>query len=443
MLGDFSALTKYLQGFLSKCKKVRVLSDNSRRHTTLRVLLASIFALSIALSVTSPLQLWDRRLYLNIDNSLGNVLSVLLWLIAVALAAALFARKRDRIGWLSVAILTLAIAIVEIRDFKDEISAWLVSDAGSETWILIFAPVVLPLLIVASRTLWSGTRSATQRALLIATGLFAAITLVLDNIILPLGVAEEGSEIMSSVMLIAVLLSILGWVPLAPTFFTWRFMAIITLLTVLPAGILDAREYRIRVAGGIEDKPEIHHGPLSLVSQTLTVDRDHLSRIDVWAESTGESAELILRLGSPGRPPIRESRTVTSHPRWSNRTVTFDFAPIPDSEGQTYEISVGALQPEPYVFVGLSTDDPIPESVVLVNHGADSSSSDLALRVYTPGRGLRWLATMLQDRARTDVLISVEFFVVWLWVVVAILWLTASSFNVSKREQESEWIARN
>lgn len=415
--------------------------DHSRRSTQLRILLSATFVLCITLSVTSPLQLWDRRLYLNIDDSLGNGLSVLLWLIATALSGALMRRSKARVGWLSCAFLSLALAAAEIRDFKDEISAFFVSDAGSETWLLIFAPVAFPILILASRTLWSEARTKSQRVLLVFAGLFAAITLVLDIVILPIGVAEEGSELMTSVVLIVVLLSILGWVPLSPTFITWRFVWIVALLTVLTAGILDSREYRIRVAGGIEDKPEVFHGPLSLVSQTLTVDRDHLSRIDVWAESTGDSAELFLRLGPPGHPPLRESRTVTSHPRWANDTVTFEFAPIHDSKGQTYEISVGALLPEPHVFVGLSTDDPISESIVLLNKDADPWSTDLAMRMYTPGRGLRWTATMLQDRARTDVLISVEYLVVWLWVVVAILWLTASSVNASKPEQESEQIA--
>lgn len=434
-------LIRAAQGFLSRFKKARVISGNSQRHTTLRVLLGSTLALSIALSVTSPLQLWDRRLYLNVDNSLGNGIAVVLWLLAAILAATLFARSRARIGWLSVGILALAVASAEIWDFKDEISASVISEASSKTWILLVAPVALPLLILASRTLWLEARSPTQRALVIATGFFAAVPLVLDSIRLPIGVAEEGSEMLASVMLIAVLLSILGWVPLSPTLIMWRYVAIVTVLTVLAAGILDAREYRIRVGGGVEDKPEIHHGPLSLVSQTLKIDRDFLSRIDIWAESTGGRAELFLRVGPPGRAPIRESSAATNHPRWSNGIVTFEFAPIPDSEGQTYEISIGALQPQPYVFVGLSTDDPISESVVLVNGNAHFWSSDLALRVHTPGRGLKWLVTMIQDRSRTDVLISVEFFVVWLWVVMAILWLTASSFNVSNPEKGNTSVA--
>ena len=398
----------------------------------LRQILSAFFLLSVAVSVTSPLRLWERRLELGVERSFANGFSVGIWLIAAALAGTLALRAHARIGWLSLGFLTLSIAIGEVSDFKDMISKLFVSDVVPSTWMLIVAPIALPLLILASRTLWTAASRPTQRALLVAAGFFAIVPLVLDSLQVPIGVAEEGSELMAGVVLIALLMSILEWVPLSRTFITWRFVAIVTTITVLSAGILDAREYQVRVAGGIEDQPEIDHGPLSTVSQTVHVDRAHLSRIDVWAESTGKSAELFLRLGPPGGPPIRESRAITSHPRWSNQTVTFDFAPIPDSQGQTYEISIGALQSTPFVFVGLSTDNPIPESRVLVNGIADSWSNDLALRAYTPGRGLAWLGAMIQDRAHTDVLISLEIFVVWLWIVILILWLTASGVGTKR-----------
>lgn len=409
----------------------------SKYSGQLRLLLATIFLLGIALSLAADSGLWERRLDLESDRSIANIFSACLWLFVAALAGLRARRSTLRFGWLSVATLATFVAVGEFYDIKDVIPLFSFSDEHQSEWILVTAPVAIPLLIFASRTLLTEAQTSTQRALLLVSGVLAVVPLILDNVEPPYRIAEEGSELMTSVVLIAVLLSILGWVPLSPAFLTWRFVAIVTLLTVLPAGFLDAREYRIRVAGGIGDTPEIYHGPLSLVSQTLTVDRNHLSRIDVWAESTGDSAELFLRLGSPGHPPIRESRTVTNHPRWSNQTVTFDFAPMPDSAGQTYEISVGALQVEPYVFVGLSTDDPISESVVLVNEDTDPLSNDLALRISTSGRGLRWFVSMLQDRARTDVLTSIELFVVWLWGVATILWLTASSFSVSGTKQES------
>ena len=400
---------------------------HSHRSRLLRVLLAACLLLGIAISIASPLKIWDRRLYLAIDDSPGNMFSVLLWFIAAFLAATLAARNRARLGWISVGIIALAVAIAEARDFKDEISAFLVPEAEATTWMLIFAPLVLPFLFLAARTLWSEARSLTQRTLLISAGFLVAISLVLDVSMPPIGVAEEGSELMASLMLIAVLLSVLSWVPLVPNFISWRLVALAAILVALPIGVFDSQEHIIRVAGGVEDKPEIHHGPMSLVSQTLRIERDHLSRIDVWAESTGGAAELFLRLGPPGHPPIRESRAVTRHPRWSNQAVTFDFAPIPASREKTYEVVIGSLHANPHVFVGLSTDDPIPESVVQINRSSDPWENDLALRLHTPGRGLRWVMTVVQDRGRADVLRIIEVLAVWLWIMVALLWLYSST----------------
>ena len=231
---------------------------------------------------------------------------------------------------------------------------------------------------------------------------------------------------MVAAVLIALLASVLGWVPLAPAFLTWRFVAIVAIPTVLAAGILGAREYEIRVAGAGGDRSEVDHGPLTSVSQTLPVDRAHLSRIDVWAGSTGSDADLFLRVALPGQPPIRESRVTTHYPRWSDQLVTFTFAPIPDSQGQTYVITIGALQSWPYVFLGLSTDDPIPESVVQINGIPDPYENDLSLRAYTSGRGLVAFVAMIQDRPYNEVWISIEVLILWLLIVVAILWLTAS-----------------
>ena len=389
-------------------RKAHVLASRSRHSVWLRFTLAAILVLSVAVAVASPLQPWQRRLELGVDGSFANASSVLLWLLATFLASRLAKHGRDRLGWLSVSALTLAIAVGEVRDVKDMLSKFFFSAAHPSAWMLAVAPIALPLLIIASRTLWLAGRRPTERALLIATGFFAAAPLILDSITVPIGIAEEGSEHMAAAVLVAVLMSILGWVTLSPSFVTWRFVVIVVVLTVSVAGILDARQYEIRVAGMYRDRPEFHHGPLTSVSQTLRVDRAHLSRIDIYAESAGGNAHLFLRLSPPGLPPIRESRATTNHPRWSNQTVTFAFAPIPDSKDQTYEITIGALNPTPFVFVGLSTNNPIPESSVLINEVSDPGSNDLALRAYTPGRGLVWLIAMLQDRDRTDVLIGIE-----------------------------------
>ncbi len=419
---------------LTSGQEKQALASRSLRSALLRLLIATIFALSIAVSLATSFRLWERRLDLSIDASLGNAFAVLLWLVVTILSGTLAVRGHARLGWLSVAILAASVAIGEARDIKDAIRPFFLASYPI-AWMIVSAPIAIPLLILALRTLWSAARTPACRVLLLASGVFATAPLVLEYIPLPIGIAEEGSELMAAAVLVAVLMSILGWVPLSSTFVTWRFVAIAAALTVLAAGILDAREYEIRVAGTHGDRPEIDHGPLTVVSQTLPVDRAHLSRIDVWAESTGGDADLFLRLALPGQPPIRESRATTRHPRWSDQTVTFSFAPISESQGQTYEITIGSLQSSPYVFLGLSTDDPIPESEVQINGSSDSWGNDLALRAYTPGRGLVAFVALIQDRPYSDILFAVEILAMWLYGFVVIVWLTASRVHSTSRQR--------
>ena len=391
----------------------------------MRLLLAAIFLLSFALSVATDSRLWEGRLDLESDRSLANAFSVCLWLIVAALAGLLAKRGNSRIGWLSVAILATVVAIGEYSDFKDRLPPLSFSEEHQSEWIVASAPVAIPLLILASRTLLSEARSSTQRALLVVSGVFAIAPLVLDSVEPPIHIAEEGSELMAAVVLIALLMSVLGWIPLSPTWMTWRFMAIVVVSMAVGGGILAAQEYWIPSAANQGDRPELDHGPLSSVSQKILVDRSHLSRVDVWAGSTNDDAELFLRLKLPGQPPIRESRATTSNPRWSERTVTFTFAPIPDSRGQTYIVTIGALQSSPYVFLGMSSDDPIPESVVQINGIPDAWSNDLALHAYARGRSLAKVTAMIQDRLHSDVLVAIEGLLVCLWAVAVTLWLTA------------------
>ena len=406
-----------------------MLGSRSGGITWVRLLVATAFAISLGLSLATSLRLWQEHLYLDSDASLGNAFSVGLWLVAAILAGTLARRGCNRLGWSSFVVLAVGVAIGDATEIKDMVGPVLLSTDDQRAWILLVAPVALPLLLLASRTLLFAARNQSQRALLLALGPFVTATLLLDNVAPPIGVAEEGSELMVAAVLIGLLVSVLGWVPLSPTIITWRFMVLVVAFTTIGGGILLVRDYWIPEASTYEHRPEIDHGPLSIVSQSIVVDRAYLSRIDMWAESVAGDAELFLRLAPPGQQPIRESRTTTSHPRWSDRTVTFHFEPIPDSQDHTYEISIGALQPSPYVFIGLSTDDSIPDSIVKINGISDSWANDLALRAYTSGRGPGRLAAMIQDRSYTDGLIVIELLISWLWVVVTILWLTASRYH--------------
>ncbi len=158
---------------------------------------------------------WIDYIDPDIDGSLGNTYSSALWL-GVAVMAAVLCRHADyRPGWSSIILLATALAIGEIHDFKDELEAAVTEKLLPVNWTVILAPVALPFLILATRALWTATRTSTLRALLIASSVLVLIALVLDSA-KPHGVwkniAEELSELMAAAILIAILASVLGWV---------------------------------------------------------------------------------------------------------------------------------------------------------------------------------------------------------------------------------------
>ena len=242
---------------------------------------------------------------------------------------------------------------------------------------------------------------------------------------------------LAAAVLITLLVSMLGWVQISPTFLSARFILLVVSLTALGSGVLAIREYWVPEARTYEQRPEIDHGPLSSVSQKIVIDRAYLSRIDVWAESSAGEADLFLRLAQPGLPPLRESHTKTSHPRWSDGKISFHFTPIPDSMNRVYTVTIGSLQPSPYIFIGLSTDDAIPESDLLINGSPDPWGNDLALRAFTSGRGMSRFGAIIQDRSTTDRLILAEIALSWLFIVVALLWLEVSIFSLPSLRKRS------
>ena len=202
---------------------------------------------------------------------------------------------------------------------------------------------------------------------------------------------------------------------------------------VVTAALLAAGAFVLRAEFNREDSrrppdiPWTYAGPVSLVEQRIRATHDNWHRITVWAYVDGSgdpetaSADIFARLtpadgSSPG--PVRESRAEVRGARFSNATVDFDFAPIADSGGKLYTLAVGVLSaPDPYVFLGLTRDDAIPEGEVLIAGAATGYGNDLALRTYWTARGLdlvdqvlaHWL--QLADGAATSFL--------WLFPVAA------------------------
>ena len=148
--------------------------------------------------------------------------------------------------------------------------------------------------------------------------------------------------------------------------------------------------------------PWSYTGPVSLVEQRrFRATHDNLQRIDVWAEiDGGASAEIFARLTPEGSDrPVRESRADVRGARFSNATVTFEFAPIPNSGGTLYTLAIGVLSgPTPYVFLGLTGDDVIPEGAAVVSGAPTPYADDVPMRTTWSGRFIeRLLEGLLQQ----------------------------------------------
>ncbi|MCY3749102.1 MAG: hypothetical protein OXG64_07390 [Chloroflexi bacterium] len=394
-----------------------------------RTVVICMFTASLALAFEPVV---DRRLpWLNLDAelTLANFVCGALWC-AVAVLAGRLARRRRRLGWLSVAILAGTVAILEVYDVKEGLGPW-----GASSWMLISAPATVPMLVLASRTLVVEASSVTHRTLLGLAGIFAVAGLWLDAFDQPIAIGEEGSELLAAAVLIALFLSLLDEVPLAPTVVVRPLVVATVLVTIGGVGFLAMREYWTPISSATVRRCDVDHGPLAVVAQGVTINRPNLGRIDVCVESSGGPADLWLSVGQPGQPPIRESRTTTSHVRWSSGTVTFTFDAIPDSQGQTYEIAIGALHRTPYLFLGLASGDPLAGGVAHINGRPDPWANDLALRAYAKHRLLDRLRALLTDRSAIDRLIIVELLVAWLWVVAMLVWLAAWPVDSERRHR--------
>ena len=107
-------------------------------------------------------------------------------------------------------------------------------------------------------------------------------------------------------------------------------------------------EYQQEDERWVRDPARLYAGPVSLIEQQFRVNRDHLTRVEVWAFVDGDvdsTAEIFARLTPVGSAdgPIRESRAEVQHEQWSHKTVDFHFEPILDSGGTLYTLAVGVL----------------------------------------------------------------------------------------------------
>ena len=120
--------------------------------------------------------------------------------------------------------------------------------------------------------------------------------------------------------------------------------------------------------------------------------------------------------------PVRESRAAVTNTDWSEESVTFDFAPVSDSRDQTYRLSIGVLgPPSARVFLGLTGNDPLPGSSVIVNGEPTRWANDISMLGYWEGRGARVVIDAIRHEPTHLVLLIDLVLTISLWILAVAL----------------------
>ena len=286
-------------------------------------------------------------------------------------------------------------------------------------WVLVAAPLAAPLAAAAGWVLLTAQHGHPARALfaMLAVAL-ALVGLLLDatsgDLLIyrglvgwlgfppgPAGfyeVFEEGSEQMAAAALAVLFVEMLAARPdAAPVVAGSRrrpVVAIVVTAGLLAASALPLASHRVHKGDGWETvAPWSYAGPIALVEQQFRANQDNLRRIDVWAYvdggPAGKPGEIFARLTPTDRPdrPIRESRAAVRGARYRNETISFEFEPILNSSDRRYNLAIGVLSgATPYVFLGLTSGDAIPEGAALVSGAPTRYADDLAMRTAWSGR---------------------------------------------------------
>ncbi len=306
-------------------------------------------------------------------------------------------------------------AYIELKGVVDigAITARALRTAPSWTTVGIVL-VAVPLVALAGWAVWSSQRGHPARLLL--TGF--AVTLAVGSVLqdsqdggwdearsrAAADLLEEGMEIVALAIIAVVLTeTLLDARPrrLEPPPQVTRLrrrarrldavLIAVAGLIVLATGAftLMPRQYVVEHTRGIA-RPWSYTGPVWLVEQRFRATHDYLHRIDVWSyvDWAPGSAEIFARLTPVGSDtPIRESRAEVDARRFSDATASFHFEPIPDSGGTLFTLTVGVLSGElPYVFLGLTSGDVIPDGAAVVSGESTPHGADLAIQTAWVGR---------------------------------------------------------
>ncbi len=390
---------------------------------------------------------WVHHLNFDIDNSHANGYSVIVWCLAAILAFGhVWTKPRGRYwrtGWICCALIAGAVAAGEFNDRRLDLGSGTIFSAVNANYRfwLIVGPIALPLLLGSGWVIWLKIRSSTT--LRVLGGCFVLFGLIAiardafqgryesiydyqDEFYHWIVTIEDGYELIMSAIVVVILASPahgLGRSALSPI----RSFQVSAGIVLGCSVALLFPTYLVADPGWRADHPQSYTGPITVVEQVIRVERAWLSELEVWAfVEGGAEAKLFARITSAGGgSPIRESSAEVSHKRWSNGTVRFRFVPIPDSDGQDYDIAIGSLSgPTPWVFLGLAGGDPNSYSSVRISGMPTTYENDLALRSYWKGRGISVFLDAVKSNPMllglaADVVVS---FALWLWVVMLVPW---------------------
>ena len=365
------------------------------------------------------------------------------------------------VGWLSAASFIALVAVWELHQWTDVV-VFLAPAFGMEElapqfrWVLVAAPLAAPLAVAAGWVLVTAQRGHPARALLAVLAVTLALSALIhevlhDTLLYHLGTIglgfpkdgpglkleiEEGSELMAAAALGVILIEMLAARPrpargepdLRPGG-RRRWIGFTVGAVLLAAAAFPLLTTRHAHEGdGLETvAPWSYTGPISLVEQRFRAIHDNLRRIDVRVEiDGGASAEIFARLTPEGSDrPVRESRVEVRGARFSNATVTFEFAPIPNSKGTLYNLAVGLQSgPAPYVFLGMTGDDVIPEGAAVINGTPTRYANDLAMRAFGDVRAIEGL---IPRDSRHWVRIGETTLHIFLWVLLVVVAWTGVS----------------
>lgn len=429
-------------------------------------MLAAFLAVHMALTVPLAVLVadwdwfdWFRHFNLDSEGTAANLYSGILWGAVAALAAGQLFRPEAAtrtprwlwvIGWLSAALLAALVAVEEVAGVKNAFGKWGALYPYLEAlgvgdlpvtvrWAALVAVPIAPLAAAAAWVAYVSLRRHPALAMLTVAALaLGAGAIVRDGLSDRYGTKvawamfiEDASEFMASAILAVVLVERLasrgGSVAAAADHrrpWGGRWAALVVALALLAACVPALlTQYEWEETGTA--RPLFYAGPVTQVEQPFQAQLDQLTRVKVWAsagarERGADAARVLARLTPWGADaPVHEARAEVRHDRSRPRPVDLEFAPIADSKGERFVLTIRSLsEPRPHLFLGLTGRGALPHGVVLVNGVAHERHLAMSTHAITRGDGV--IHDLLTRDRRRLLLIGDIATTVFLWVFAAV-----------------------